>query len=302
MYDFRQLRHFLALVEHGHFGRAALALHLSQPALSRSIQSLEEDLGCRLVNRHSRSISLTAQGEAVLEHAQRLIAGSRALNEAVLQIDNLEAGLLRIGAGPFPAAEIVPRAVARLVSRYPKLQVEVVVEEYSALRQRLQHESIELFVADVRELLDDAELEITALPVHRVIAACRPGHPLLAEAKVDFRSIAGYPIAGTRLPDKVARGICRGTGRDNALTVQCDNFAFLVNLVEHSEAICMAPEDALRQSIATGRLEEVTGLSPRIRQHSAYGLVRRKGRRPSPAAQALINALAGEEDNEGRDA
>src|SRR5690606_12443148 len=85
MNDLRQLRHFVALAEHGHFARAAEAVHLSQPALSRSIQALESQLGCTLVNRHSRGISITAHGQLVLEHARRLLAGSRAFGNAVSQ-------------------------------------------------------------------------------------------------------------------------------------------------------------------------------------------------------------------------
>ena len=76
MNDLRQLRHFVALAEHGHFARAAAAVHLSQPALCRSIQALEASLGYNLVDRHSRGISLTAHGSLVLEHARRLLAGS----------------------------------------------------------------------------------------------------------------------------------------------------------------------------------------------------------------------------------
>lgn len=292
MYELRQLRHFVTLVEHGNFGRAAIALHLSQPALTRSIQALESELDCRLINRHARSISLTAQGEKVFEHARRLIAGSHTLVDAVRQIDNLEAGLLCIGAGPFPAAEVVPRTVARLISLYPKLQVEVVVEEFSSLRQRLRDQRIELFVADVRELLGEPDLEITTLPVHRVVAVCRPGHPLLKEKDVNFRAAANYPLAGTHLPETVARGIRRDTQRENALSVQCDNLAFLVNMVEHSEAICMAPGDALRQALESGRLKELSSLSAKIRQHSAYGLVSRREHGMSPAAAAFAGLIA----------
>lgn len=71
MNDLRQLRHFVALAEHQHFARAAAAVHLSQPALSRSIQALESQLDCTLVDRHSRGVSLTAHGHLVLEHARQ---------------------------------------------------------------------------------------------------------------------------------------------------------------------------------------------------------------------------------------
>jgi len=288
MHDLRQLRHFVALVTHGNYARAAVALHLSQPALSRSIQTLEASLGCILVNRHSRRISLTAQGEMVLEHARRLLAASHTLVEAVRQVDNLEAGMLRIGAGPFPAAELVPRAMGELIDTYPRLQIEVTVDSYTALRQYLKDETIELFVSDVRELQNDPDIEITTLPVQRVIAVCRPGHPLLEAKQVDFRIAAAYPLAGTHLPEMVARGIRRDTGRDQALSIQCDNFAFLLGLVQHSDVLLMAPRDALVQATGSGQVIELPSLSAGITQHSAYGLVRRKGHSLSPAAQAFF--------------
>ena len=287
MYDLRQLRHFLALVEHGNFARAAVAVHLSQPALSRSIQTLETNLGCVLVNRHTRSVSPTAQGKVLHAHAARLLAASKSLEQAVRQVDNLEAGEIRIGAGPFPAAALMPRALARLLGDYPRLQVEVLVDSWDGLRQRLLDEDIELFVADIRELLDDPLLNIEPLPVHNVVAICRPGHPLFEREDLTFDTIADYPLAGTHLPEAVDQGIRQEIGRNHALSVLCDNFALLVTLVEHSDAICMAPRDVVSDAIGTGRLVELKSLSARVRHHSAYGLVNRRGREPSPAAQAL---------------
>src|SRR5690349_15978349 len=76
MMDLRQLRHFVALADYRNFGRAAEATNLSQPAFSRSIQTLERDLDCALVDRSSRELRLTGQGELVLQHARRLLAGS----------------------------------------------------------------------------------------------------------------------------------------------------------------------------------------------------------------------------------
>lgn len=112
MSDLRQFRHFVALAEHGHYARAAEAVNLSQPALSRSIQALEGQLGCTLVERGSRGVALTAHGRLVLEHARRLLAGHRALHNAVSQLANLDSGELCLGGGPFPAARLLPEALA----------------------------------------------------------------------------------------------------------------------------------------------------------------------------------------------
>ena len=76
--ELKSLRHFVALVEHQGFARAGEAIGLSQPALSRSIQTLEQRLGCDLINRGGKGVELTPQGQLVLEHAQRLLAGCSA--------------------------------------------------------------------------------------------------------------------------------------------------------------------------------------------------------------------------------
>ncbi|MGE4405656.1 LysR family transcriptional regulator [Pseudomonas sp.] len=290
MNDLRQLRHFVTLADHGHFSRAAEALHLSQPALSRSIQALEASLGCALLNRHSRGISLTVQGRLVEEHARRLLLGSRALVEAVQQVDNLEAGQLRIGAGPFPASRLVPEALAKLVDAYPRLAVTVTVGDWQSLREALLGERIEMFVADIRELERDPALEVIALPVHRGTLVCRPGHPLLNQRRVRVGDLALYPLAGTQLPAPVERAVLGGMGRE-MLSIQCDNFLLLMKLTEQSDAICLAPRDVVQDALDTGRLVKLDPLSDRLSHHSAYGLVSRCGHRLSPAGNAFRDEL-----------
>src|SRR5688572_22070707 len=95
--ELRQLRHFIAVAQHLHFGRAAAALHMSQPPLSRSIQDLEARLGATLLARTRRKVALTAEGARFLEEAQRLIAQ---LERAVLEVGSMAAGAggrLRLG-------------------------------------------------------------------------------------------------------------------------------------------------------------------------------------------------------------
>ena len=80
MFDMRRLRHALALAEHRNFARAAAALHITQPALSRSIQALEEGMGVLLFDRSPRDVEPTAFGELVLRHARGLELSSRDLD------------------------------------------------------------------------------------------------------------------------------------------------------------------------------------------------------------------------------
>lgn len=291
MNDLRQLRHFVALAEHGHFARAAEAVHLSQPALSRSIQALEGQLGCSLVDRHSRGISLTAHGRLVLEHARRLLAASLALSNAVNQLGNLQAGELRLGAGPYPAARLVPQAVGRLLQRYPRVQVKLTIANWLELRDSLLDAAIELFVADIRELQSDPQLHIEPLHSHSGVLFCRPAHPLLRQRSLRLHDLLDYPLAGTQLPLEVERSLAKLFARAQPLNVQCDNFLVLKRLVADSDVLSMAPWDVIADEVQAGQLSLLPLAPASLREQSAYGVVSRAGHSLSPAAQALMEEI-----------
>ena len=299
MNDLRQLRHFVALAEHGHFARAAEAVHLSQPALSRSIQALEGSLGCTLVDRHSRGISLTAHGQLVLEHARRLLAGSRALSNAVSQLGNLSSGELRLGAGPYPAARLVPQALGRFAERYPQVRVQLLIENWQKLHQRLLDEEIELFVADIRELQDDTRLQVEPLSSYPGILFCRPDHPLLqGRQRVQVTQLLDYPLAGVQLPQTVRQAVRQMSQRDEPLSIECDNFMVLKQLVSNSDVVSLAPWDVVAEDVAQGRLA-VLDNGAKMAQHSAYGIVSRAGHSLSPGAGEWKRIVI-EQERDGR--
>jgi DNA-binding transcriptional LysR family regulator len=287
MNDLRQLRHFVALAEHGHFARAAEAVHLSQPALSRSIQALESSLGCNLVDRHNRGISLTAHGQLVLEHARRLLAGSRALSNAVSQLGNLGSGELRLGAGPYPAARLVPQAIGQFAERFPRVRVQLLIDNWQQLRTRLLDDEIELFVADTRELLDDPRLQVTPLQSHHGVLFCRPQHPLCQRQPLTPADLTEFPLAGTQMPLEVERLLQRLGDGENPLSIQCDNFMVLKELVSTSDVLSLAPWDVVAADVQAGRLVTLRLAGDPALARSAYGIVSRAGHSLSPAAGQL---------------
>jgi len=296
MSDLRQLRHFVALAEHGHFARAADAVNLSQPALSRSIQALESQLGCQLVDRNPRGVTLTAHGRLVLEHARRLLAGDRALKNAVLQLADLETGELRLGAGPFPAARLMPQVLARYSSAHPKVSILLSIENWSELHQRLLDDELELFIADYRELEGDSRLDILPLRVHRGVLFCRPGHPLVGRRPA-LERLLEFPLAGPRLPRDAHEGMVRALGREQPLSVQCDDVLMLKELVKGSDVLCLATWDVVAADVEAGRLAVLPWPSGNedSGRGSAYALVRHASRSLSPAASQFVELLL-EED------
>lgn len=115
----KHLRYFLALVQHGHFGRAAEACSVSQPALSVQVKELETILGSQLVERGARQIHLTGLGEAVAARARDILLAVDELS----QLGDPFRGRLRLGAIPTVAPYLLPRIVRSLRQAYPALQI-----------------------------------------------------------------------------------------------------------------------------------------------------------------------------------
>lgn len=298
MHDLRQLRHFYALAKYCNFARAAEAVNLSQPALTRSLQALERSLDCRLIDRTPRGgATLTEHGRLVLEHAERMLAGDRALKSAVSQLSNLESGELHVGAGPYPSATLVPRALGRLLKRYPRVNQSLLVDNWRCLRDHLLGNRIELYVADIREVLGDPLLDIEPLHNYPIVLFCNPRHPLLQSAEVGTEQIAGYPIAGTKLPLHRAISVSRLNNRQPPLSFECDNFIALQRLVRESDALGLAPWDVVTEEVNAGQLAILSLPKGLLDETSAYGIVTHKGQSLSPAAAVLKDILR-EEDKQ----
>lgn len=157
--DLRQLRHFIALVEQRSFVAGAQAVNLSQSAFSRSIQALEHSVGCQLVDRGRKELPPTKQGQVLLEHARRLVSGAQQMANEISQFNGLEAGELRFGCGPAPAAGLIPRAIGAFIGRYPKARVQFLVDDWQSLSKRLLSEEFEFFVADTRQFEADPDYQ-----------------------------------------------------------------------------------------------------------------------------------------------
>src|SRR5262245_39305861 len=145
--DPRQLRAFLAIVDAGSLGLAAEALHVTQPALSRMVKRLEDQLGVPLFERHSTGMELTTFGEALLPHATVLSAeGARAL-EQINSLRGLGQGTLRIGAVGSVATMVLPSVLDRMLTRWPNLHVQITEAVEDILATALANNSIDVAIS-----------------------------------------------------------------------------------------------------------------------------------------------------------
>ncbi|MFJ4142418.1 LysR family transcriptional regulator [Pseudomonas sp. NPDC089734] len=293
--DLRQLRHLIALAEHRSFVAAAAAVNLSQSAFSRSIQALEHSVGCQLVDRVSKDLSPTQQGQVVLEHARRLVSGARQLTSEISQFNALEAGELRFGCGPAPASGLVPRAIGSFIGRLPKARVHFLVDDWQSLGKRLLNEEFEFFVADTRQFEADPSYVTHKLRPRKWHFCCRAGHPLAQQESVTASELLSFPLAATLRPPNLRKVMADLSGQpDFAPNVECENTFSLLAVVMNSDAIGIAGSysDALyyaRQELVRLRIE---GLDEHCEElYTRYGIVSRAGYRLSPLAQAMIEEI-----------
>src|SRR5690242_15024064 len=121
----RQLRYFDALARHGHFGRAADACSISQPALSMQIKEMEETLGGQLLERNARQIALTRFGEELIERVRDILRSVDELGDFARASRDRFAGRLRIGMIPTIAPYLLPRIIGDLTRMHPELDIQV---------------------------------------------------------------------------------------------------------------------------------------------------------------------------------
>ncbi|MGF0241630.1 LysR family transcriptional regulator [Rhodococcus sp. IEGM1300] len=290
--DLRQLRHFIALADQRSFVAGALTVNLSQSAFSRSIQALEHSVGCQLVDRGRKDLAPTKQGQVLLEHARRLVSGAQQMANEISQFNGLEAGELRFGCGPAPAAGLIPRAIGSFIGRYPKARVHFQVDDWQSLSKRLLSEEFEFFVADTRHFEADPDYLTQRLRPRKWHFCCRAGHPLAGRDSITAQELMSYPMAASIRPPNLRKVIVDLSGRpDFTPTVECENSYSLLSVVMRSDAIGIvgAYADALHN--ANGELVclRIEGLADDLEElYTRYGIVSRAGYRLSPLAEAMI--------------
>jgi DNA-binding transcriptional LysR family regulator len=295
--DLRQCRHVLALDQHRSFARAADALGLTQPALTRSLQVLEKSIGARLFDRDRTRVEPTAVGERLIERARLLLNQARDIEQDLKQMLGLEVGLLRIGAGPYPADLSVGTAVGRLVRRHPALMVDLSVADWSVLIRRVASGELELAIADTGIAKQDDRLVVESLPRHKLSFFCRSGHPLAGSAALTLEELREYPLVGTALPPQLAALAAKDRKgmRANlpagvtAPEIRVDTFALVRRIVMQSDAVGGAVPSQIKDPVARGELVTLPLDLPWL--ETAYGILRLANRTPSPAATAFMEIL-----------
>lgn len=180
MVSHRHLEYVSALAKSGSFKRAALDLYISQPALSKGISALEEELGCLLFDRASRPLKLTPAGEVVFEEAKRSLISQERMSRKLLKLQGRSDGVLRIAFGSLSGKLYPVRFTKLFQQKYPEMELEFHLRSWDEAFTLLKNNDVDLAVADSTLVpLDD--YDVISIPNCPVGVFCAPDHPLAQE-------------------------------------------------------------------------------------------------------------------------
>ncbi|MFF1478952.1 LysR family transcriptional regulator [Streptomyces sp. NPDC058301] len=209
--DLRKLRYFVAVAEHRHFGRAAQELFIAQPVLSRQIRAFEQELGCSLFARTTRSVELTPAGQRLYDEASRI---TTVVDVALRRVHEADRGEQRLVVA-FAAGLHVADAIRAFTARHPEIEVDVLPlrwwEREVPLREGRAH------VGYLRRPFDDSGLRIVPIG-HETKVACLPvthplaGRPALTPADLDREAILDVRARRTSSLEEKFELIASGQG------------------------------------------------------------------------------------------
>ncbi len=304
MVNLNHLRYALALEEHRHFLNAAKALGISQPALSRAIQSLEKSLGLTIFDRDASGVRLTESGSRLLDNARRLLVELRDFERESELLRNIESRVLRISLGFFPAVLSGHRALGELLATIPSLRCRVRTDRWYRTADVLLGREADLALAELsKTVLEDERLVTEPVSSNRTVFCCRPDHPLLELPSPSLEALLDYPWVSTRLPQRAAEILgdkpCRAGWTDEVTrefvpAVETDLVDQLGPLVARSNGIGICLLSMIEREVEQGLLRPLPFHPDWARLN--YGFVRLRQRTLSPTALQYMELVRRVED------
>lgn len=246
--ELRHLRHFVAVAEELHFGRAAARLGMAQPPLSQSLMRLETSLGTALIDRRHYHVTLTPAGQALLKEARPLLAQAALAQQAVQRAAAGVLPHLRVAFVPMMLMRILPQAISQFRRAWPGVQVQLHERNSRNTVEHLRNGSIDLGLV-VRNLVDTEGLEVRTIERTRVVAAVPSQWPLGQRKSVRLAELADCSFV--LFPQQMANDFytafeatCRNAGFTPDISQQVNQAYTMFNLVANGLGVGLVQESA----------------------------------------------------------
>jgi len=288
--DLRDLRYFEAIADHQNMRQAAKRLHVTQPALTKCIHRLEEQLDAELFERVGRGIRLTAVGQVLLARARYLRNAMEETRREVRDFAQGIAGHVRIGAAATVAQHLLPDLCRELLIQAPQVTLEIVIGMNDVLRESLRSGQLDLIVGP---LPDNEEFAAQPIVEDEVVVIAPRSHPLTRgkislQQLCDYRWVLPAPTVATRhWLDRTFE--LNGLAKPN-VQIETNSIILLPRLIAETELLSFIS----RRNLGPGRAGDTLVELPlaKTTMHRRFGTLYRRDGYLSPAAQHLLGLLS----------
>jgi DNA-binding transcriptional LysR family regulator len=290
--ELRDIEYFAVVAEHGHLGRAAEALGLSTPALSKSLRRLEKAMQAKLVSRTPKGVELTAEGNALLSHMRPLRLSLRDMAREVSELSQGRSGHLRLGSIPGPADHLVPTACSALLNEAPKVSVTVTVATNPVLVPALRNGGLDLILMDTSKPPYE-NITQEHLFDEKLVVYCSANHRLATRERVAIADLAEERWASSG-PDSLPWKWVHRVFEDHGLApprvaLITSQMQVRLQAIATSDLIGFGPKRSLRQVAPRLRLTEIPVKELTWTRHVGIGY--RKDAYLSPVARRFVEIL-----------
>jgi DNA-binding transcriptional LysR family regulator len=291
----RQLKHFLAVMDLGSLSAASEAVHLSPPALSRSLRALEDELRVPLFDRQDRRLRPTPYAQDYVERARRIVFEEKEGARSLALMRAGELGPLSFGMGSSIALSLLGPMVLRLLADAPGLRVKTLVQSTDVLAAALRREELDFFIGDVRVAAHDRDLVAEPLYPCTFGWFARAGHPLAGRPRVSVDQLAAYPLITAGYADEAL--VRRMAELYDFMLPLSENFAASTNdvttlhtLISASDAIAPSTDIAVVSAVRAGIVARLD-VAPALDLELTLGIVERSRRTRVPAAERAFDLV-----------
>ncbi len=264
--DVRQLEMFRAVAEESTFTRAAERLHVSQSAVSRQLQLLEEELGTLLLHRTGRGVTLTSPGQLLLTTANRINRDMQEVVSQISQTQQLQRGVLKLGAGMTVCLYILPKLLKKFRAMYKNLDLRVAAGTADEILRMLRSNELDLALLTLPIVASDLEIK-PVLKEEMVVVTAR-GHALTRERRIDPRSLGRHPMvlfeSGSNTRHVLDEFFLEQQIPINVV-METENVEIIKAMIAHGLGVTVIPYAAIAGEMRGGRFGWA-----RIRGHRLY--------------------------------
>jgi len=284
----RQLHVFVQIAEVGNLRRAAARLHIAQPALSRYVRSLEDELGVKLLERHPRGVSVTPAGARLLERGRQILNDIEEARAEIMATGDRLCGRVAIGTSTTVSRLLFARLIDRSRRELPDITLELVENGFYDLLEGLDTKRINLAIMADAEPRSNLTLEPLVDDVLCVFG--RPDDNRIAVGETEIAELADLPLAVVRRPSGPRMTLERAAAGANValdIAFELDNPDLIKDFVAHRLGYGVLPRSAVLADAEAGRFRMTPiGDVPLVRQ-----LVRRVDQPAGPALDAVVQAV-----------